>query len=81
MILTLVSQWVLQFPIAYVLSKHTGLAQRGIWWSIPVSYAIISVITLAVYAKGDWKRKRLTEPDAELTERVSAEVLVEEGVR
>src|SRR5262245_59311529 len=30
MVLTLVSQWVLQFPLAYVLSKHTALGDRGI---------------------------------------------------
>jgi putative MATE family efflux protein len=81
MVLTLVSQWVLQFPIAYVLSKHTTLGSRGIWWAIPISYAVISLVTLAVYAKGDWKQKRLTGPDDDLSERVSAEVLVEEGVR
>jgi putative MATE family efflux protein len=81
MVLTLVSQWVLQFPIAYVLSKHTTLGSRGIWWAIPISYGVISLVTLAVYAKGDWKRKRLVGADDELAERVSAEVLVEEGVR
>ena len=42
---------------------------------------LISLVTLAVYAKGDWKQKRLTGPDDEVAERVSAEVLVEEGVR
>ena len=29
MVLTLVSQWVLQFPLAYVLSKHTTLGAHG----------------------------------------------------
>jgi len=31
MVLTLVSQWVLLFPIAYVLSKHTALGVQRIW--------------------------------------------------
>jgi len=30
MMLTLVSQWILQFPLAYVLSKHTSLEAQGI---------------------------------------------------
>jgi hypothetical protein len=34
-----------------------------------------------VYAKGDWKRKRLTGPDDALADRVSTEILAEEGVR
>jgi hypothetical protein len=39
------------------------------------------LITLAVYAKGDWKRKRLTMEDDALTERVAEEIFVEEGAR
>jgi Na+-driven multidrug efflux pump len=81
MVLTLVGQWVLQFPLAYVLSEHAGMGARGIWWAFPVSNFVIVLITLAVYAKGDWKRKRLVDPDQELTERVAEEIFVEEGAR
>jgi putative MATE family efflux protein len=81
MVLTLVSQWVLQFPLAYVLSMHTGLGASGIWLAFPISYVAIALITLAVYAKGDWKKKRLVEPEERLTEQVSNEILLEEGTR
>jgi Na+-driven multidrug efflux pump len=81
MVLTLVSQWVLQFPLAYVLSMHTGLGANGIWLAFPISYVVIALITLAVYAKGDWKKKRLMEPEERLTEQVSNEILLEEGTR
>jgi putative MATE family efflux protein len=67
MVLTLVAQWVLQFPLAYVLSHHTGLGPTGIWWAFPVSYVLIALVTLAVYAKGDWKKKKLTDEDSRLT--------------
>ena len=73
MMLTLVSQWVLQFPIAYVLSMHTSLHSEGIWWAFPISNVLISLITVAVFAKGDWKKKRLTAPD----ERIAAQVAIE----
>jgi putative MATE family efflux protein len=79
MMLTLVSQWVLQFPLAYVLSMHTSLHARGIWWAFPISNFLIVVITVAVYAKGDWKRKRLTTQDDVLVEQIAAEVIREEG--
>jgi Na+-driven multidrug efflux pump len=81
MVLTLVGQWVLQFPLAYLLSEHTTLGARGIWWAMPISNLLIVLITLAVYAKGDWKKKRLTEPDEVLAERVSEEIFAEEGTR
>ncbi len=78
MVLTLVSQWVLQFPLAYVLSEHTALGMQGIWWAFPISNVVIVLITLGVYAKGDWKRKRLTEEEA-FGERVTEEIITEEG--
>lgn len=79
MVLTLVSQWVIQFPLAYVLSKHTALGIEGLWYAFPVSNILITLITLAVYAKGDWKKKRLTDPEEVLTEQVSEEILSEEA--
>jgi putative MATE family efflux protein len=79
MVLTLVGQWVLQFPLAYVLSEHTRLGQRGIWLAIPIANVVTLLVTMAVVAKGDWKEKRLTRPDEALTERVTEEVLTDTG--
>jgi putative MATE family efflux protein len=81
MVLTLVSQWVLQFPLAYVLSKHTALGMQGIWWAFPIANITIALITLGVYAKGDWKKKRLLDEEEVLTTKVSDEILSGEGAR
>lgn len=78
MVLTLVGQWVLQFPLAYVLSEHAGFGMRGIWIAFPIANVITALITIAVYARGDWKRKRLTAED-ELLERVTEETLADTG--
>ncbi len=79
MVLTLVSQWVIQFPLAYVLSKHTDLGIAGIWWAFPVTNILIALVTIGIYAKGDWKKKRLTDPEEVLTEKVSEDIMTEEG--
>lgn len=81
MLLTLTSVWVLQFPLAYVLSEKTALHERGIWWAFPVANVVMALVTVAVYARGDWKRTRLVEREARLEEKVSEEIIVEEGVR
>jgi Na+-driven multidrug efflux pump len=75
MVLTLVSQWVLQFPLAYVLSKHTSLDVHGIWWAFPITNFTIALITLSVFAKGDWQKKRLLDEEEVLTTRVSDDIL------
>lgn len=81
MVLTLVSQWVLQFPLAYVLSKHTTLGAEGIWWAFPVANVVIALITIGVYAKGDWKKKRLLDEEEVLTGKVTDEILTREVPR
>jgi putative MATE family efflux protein len=81
MVLTLVSQWVLQFPIAYLLSKHTALGVQGIWWAFPATNVAIALVTLGVYARGDGKKKRLLDEEEVLAGKVSDETLVGEVQR
>jgi putative MATE family efflux protein len=61
MVIALVSQWMIQFPLAYVLSKHTDLQSAGLWWSFPVTNVIVSLVSIGWFAKGDWKKTRLTK--------------------
>ncbi len=79
MVLALVSQWVLQFPLAYILSKHTALGANGLWWAFPVSNVTIAIVTLIWFLTGDWKQTRLTE-EQRLSETVAEEILIEEGL-
>ncbi len=83
MMLTLISQWVLQFPIAYILSKHTTMGIDGIWWSIPIANSLTGIIVVLIYMKGDWKKKRLIETPAEekLLSDTYQEVMVDDPTR
>ena len=83
MILALVSQFVLQFPLAYLLSNHGTMGIKGIWWAIPISNVLMALIAIAVFANGQWKKKRIIEEheeDRELVRQVTKETLVEEGL-
>ena len=83
MTLTLVSQWVFQFPLAYVLSKHTTLGSDGIWWGVSISSALTALITIGVYARGGWKKTRLTKEPVErqMEETTFEEIIADEGIR
>ncbi len=78
MTITMVSQWVIQFPLAYVLATHTSLGGGGIWWAFPVSNVASAVIAVSVYARGDWKRTRLIRPDDKIAIRIEREAELEE---
>ena len=80
MVIALVSQWMLQFPLAYVLSKHTVLAAHGLWWSFPITNVASAVVSLCWFARGSWKETRLTEEDQQAT-KITDEAIIEEGIR
>lgn len=70
---------MLQFPLSYILSKHTMLAQNGIWWAFPVTNIIAVVISVAYFHRGNWKERRMTE-EIRITEQITEESIIEEGI-
>ncbi|MBK4738692.1 MATE family efflux transporter [Noviherbaspirillum pedocola] len=79
MIIAMVSQWMIQFPLAYVLSKHTMLHAQGIWWSFPVTNLAVSLISICWFARGTWKDGRLTEEDKQVVQ-TTDETILDEGI-
>ena len=80
MIIAMVSQWMVQFPLAYVLSKHTTLGEQGLWWSFPCTNVVVALVSIAWYARGSWKKTRITEEDRQIAETVE-NVYTEDGIR
>jgi putative MATE family efflux protein len=81
MTITLASQWVIQFPVAYILATHTKLGASGIWWAFPVNNVLTAAIVVAVYARGNWKHTRLIRPDDKVEARIIQEAELEEPMR
>lgn len=81
MIFSLVSLWVLEFPLTYILSKHTGLNQTGIWLAVPIANFISAAIAFTYFKLGRWKHIKLIKTDTDkLEEKVLQEAQIEEGV-
>lgn len=59
MLFTIVGVWVIQFPFAWLVSDMEAFGYKGIWWSFPVSYVLLGIITFAWYSNGKWKHKKL----------------------
>lgn len=76
LILTIISQWVLQFPLAYILSKHTDLWIDWLWYAILITNIIMVFISILVFKKWDWKNKKLTKED-KLEEEVYENTVIE----
>ena len=63
MILTMTSQWLVQLPLAFILSKYTNLNTLGIWFAFPITNSLMSIIYIFVFKQGKWKHKKITEED------------------
>ena len=80
MVIALVSQFMFQFPLAYILSKHTNLGATGLWWSFPITNIAVAVVAACWFAQGGWKTTVLTEESRQVAI-VAEETISEEGVR
>lgn len=78
MMFAIISLWVLRFPLAYILSRHTSLGVDGIWWAFPVTNVLAATIAVLWLGQGGWKKKTLIKGD--MAGHVADETLVEGGL-
>jgi len=60
MFFTLFSLWVVRVPLATMLSKQYGT--NGIWWSLPIAWAVGLILAQIYYSMGRWKTKVVVKP-------------------
>ena len=59
MVIGLVSQWVLQIPLAFALAKYTSLGVDGVWWSTPIANVATAIVSALWFLRGSWKTRKL----------------------
>ena len=55
--INLACQWAIQLPLAYFLSRHTGLEAQGVFVSISLGESILAVVGAVMFRKGKWKER------------------------
>ncbi|MBE7128963.1 MATE family efflux transporter [Bacillus mycoides] len=58
-IISVVSIWLVEVPVAYYLSYHTNLGIKGIWIGYPAAF-IVSLLLQYGYYKFSWQKKRIS---------------------
>jgi putative MATE family efflux protein len=77
MVISLVSQWGLQIPLAFALSKYTTLGIDGVWWSTPIANVATAIIAGIWFARGKWKTRKLISPVRKEQEAVEQQAQME----
>lgn len=78
MLLTMISQFVFQIPLAYFLSKHTSGGIDALWYAFPLSNIFTAILSFTWFKTGKWKSARITE-DTKVKEEIMEEGLYEKG--
>ena len=61
MAIALVSQWMLQFPIAWLLAERSGLGATGIWIAYPIQNVLTALIVVVWFSRGTWRHRSVIE--------------------
>jgi putative MATE family efflux protein len=51
--------WMIEIPLAWVLSSRTDLHEQGVYFSIVIAESIMATTGLVIIRKGKWKTKRV----------------------
>ncbi|MDF3056036.1 MAG: mepA [Rariglobus sp.] len=51
--------WLGQVPLAWVLAVPCGLGPTGVFIAVPVSFAVLTLWSAALFRAGKWKRKKV----------------------
>ncbi|HEX7253070.1 MAG TPA: MATE family efflux transporter [Thermoanaerobaculia bacterium] len=51
--------WLWEIPIAYLLSRHTALGVRGVFFAITIAFSTLAVVSFAIFRRGRWKTTRV----------------------
>jgi putative MATE family efflux protein len=51
--------WLGEVPIAYVLARPLGFGPHGAFWSIPIAFSSMALMSTLLFRRGQWKLKRV----------------------
>lgn len=56
---TLIAQWIVRLPVAYVLGFTLGFDIHGIWAALIIYSTVQGVLTVRKFAQGQWKTREI----------------------
>jgi putative MATE family efflux protein len=59
MIFALLGMWLVQVPVAFLLSRYTDLGVAGVWWGMVAGVIVRAVVYLFYFRAGKWKTKKV----------------------
>ena len=54
-IISFISFWIIQIPLAYTLAQTFSWGPDGVYWAIAISESVLAVLSIWLFRKGKWK--------------------------
>jgi putative MATE family efflux protein len=51
--------WAFELPLAYALARTFGYGPPGVFWSLALSFSVMSIVSGWLFRQGRWKLKRV----------------------
>jgi len=51
--------WLLEIPVAYLLARPLGFGPAGVFAAIVIAFAVLAVVSGAIFRRGGWKGRRV----------------------
>jgi putative MATE family efflux protein len=58
-LINLLSFWVIQIPVAYLLAIHYDRGPQGAFWAVPIADLVFTITALTLFRRGSWKKQRI----------------------
>ncbi len=58
-LLNFICFWIIELPLAYILSLNLGFNELGIFMSITISESILGILGMMVFRRGRWKTREI----------------------
>ena len=58
-LINLLSFWVVQIPLAYLLAIHYSLGPQGAFWAVPIADLVFTITALILFRRGAWKKQKI----------------------
>ena len=54
-VINLIIYWVIQIPLAYIMSYHFKLYALGVYFAIIIAEMLLAITAIIIFKKGKWK--------------------------
>ena len=49
--------WMLEIPLAWLLSSVLGMGPQGAFWAMTVAFSVLAVASAVLFRRGKWKSR------------------------